>query len=147
MLDVPSNPASARRKSVTEVFYHNLARHYFDRKGRVGRREFWYFILACSVIYAAVFPIEFVIGRRVLTPVIGLMVLLPIAGLGARRLQDIGKNGLFIAAYSIPTATLEVISLLEEYGVCESSGTLKMARETSAFIWLIAALTFAYLWS
>jgi uncharacterized membrane protein YhaH (DUF805 family) len=134
-------------RAVVEVFRRNVTQHYFDMKGRVRRQEFWHFVLACIVIYVVAFILEAIIGRRVLTPIIGLTLLLPMAGLGARRLQDTGKNGLLNLAYTIPTAILEAVSLLGAYGPYGMSGSLDIIFRLMCLVWLIAVVVFTYFWA
>ncbi len=131
-------------RAVIEVFLRNVAQHYGDMKGRVRRWEFWNFVLGCVAIYVVAFLLEAIVGRRILTPIIGLALLLPIAGLGARRLQDTGMNGVLILAYSIPTAILEVVSLLGAYGPYGMSGSLEFVFQAVGLVWLIAAVAFTY---
>jgi uncharacterized membrane protein YhaH (DUF805 family) len=135
------------RQAVIDVFRRNVSRHYFDRTGRVGRREFWYFVLACFAIYFVAFLLEAIVRRRILTPIIGLALLLPIAGLGSRRLQDTGKGGTFILAYTVPTAILELVSLLGAYRPAGMAGSLEFVFDVMGLVWLIAAIVFAFLWA
>jgi uncharacterized membrane protein YhaH (DUF805 family) len=139
---LPMNP-----RAIVEIFRCNVTDHYFDLKGRVSRPEFWRFVLACVVIYFIAFILEEIIRHRLLTPVIGLALLLPIAGLGARRLQDTGRNGMLIWAYSIPTAILELVSLAEAYGPNGISVSLYSIFMLACFVWLVAAIAFAWLWA
>lgn len=116
-------------------------------KGRVRRQEFWHFMLACIVVYAVAGILEAIIGRRVLTPIIGLALLLPIAGSGARRLQDTGRNGVLIWAYTIPTALLEVVSLLGAYRPSGMTEPLYSIFALSGLAWLTALVGFTCLWA
>jgi len=134
-------------QAVVEVFRRNVTQHYFDMKGRVRRQEFWHFALACVVAYVVAFVLEYIIRRRVLTPIIGLALLLPIAGLGARRLQDTGRNGALILAYTIPTAILEVVSLLGAFRPSHMSGSLDFIFRLMCLVWLIAVVVFTYFWA
>jgi len=134
-------------REIFETFRRNITEHYFDMKGRVSRQEFWLFVLACTIIYVIAFTLEYIIHRRLLTPVIGLGLLLPIAGLGARRLQDTGRNGLLIWAYSIPAAILELVSLAGVYGPNGTSVSLYSIFMVASLVWLIAAFAFAWLWA
>ncbi|MDJ0630637.1 MAG: DUF805 domain-containing protein [Rhodobacter sp.] len=79
-------------------------RKYADFKGRAGRPEFWWFVLA-YVIGAIVLSL---LGVYVLSLLYGLALFLPLSAAGARRLQDTGRNGLLIF---IPTG----ISLIMQY--------------------------------
>ncbi|HWE07108.1 MAG TPA: DUF805 domain-containing protein [Rhizomicrobium sp.] len=132
---------------IIETFRRNVTDHYFDLQGRVSRQEFWRFVLVCVVIYFIAFIVEEIIRRRLLTPVIGLALLLPIAGLGARRLQDTGRNGMLIWAYSIPTAILELVSLAGAYGPNGMSVSLYSIFMLACLVWLVAAIAFAWLWA
>jgi uncharacterized membrane protein YhaH (DUF805 family) len=134
-------------QAIVEIFRRNLTRHYFDMKGRVRRREFWSFLLCCFVIYVAAGIVEAIVERRVLTPFIGLILLLPIAGLGARRLQDTGRNGRLIWAYTLPAAVLELVSLIGAYGPYGMSGTLYLIFRLAALAWFLALIVFACLWA
>jgi uncharacterized membrane protein YhaH (DUF805 family) len=134
-------------QAVIEVFRRNVTQHYLDMKGRVRRQEFWHFVLACVLIYVVAFIIEAIIQRRVLTPIIGLALLLPIAGLGARRLQDTGKNGMLILAYTIPTSILEVVSLLGAYRPYGMSGSVEFIFRLMGLVWLIAVAVYTCFWS
>jgi uncharacterized membrane protein YhaH (DUF805 family) len=137
-------------RAVVEVFRRNITRHYFDMKGRARRQEFWYFMLACVIIYVIAGILEAIIRLRILTPLIGLALLLPIAGLGARRLQDTGKNGGLIWAYTIPAASLEMVSLLGvfgPYGLPSSPGSLYFLFIPLGLIWLLALIVFTYFWA
>jgi uncharacterized membrane protein YhaH (DUF805 family) len=133
--------------AIFEIFRRNVTDHYFDMKGRASRQEFWLFVLACTIIYVIAFTLEYIIRRRLLTPIIGLALLLPIAGLGARRLQDTGRNGMLIWAYSVPSAILELVSLAGAYGPHGMSVSLYSIFMVASLVWLIAAGAFVWLWT
>ncbi|MDE2182069.1 MAG: DUF805 domain-containing protein [Alphaproteobacteria bacterium] len=99
-------------QEVVEVFRRNVTEHYFDLKGRVSRKEFWYFILACFVVYLGAAVVDAVIHLGLLTAVAGLALLLPTAGIGARRLQDIGRNGSLVWLWVVLGGLIQVIALL-----------------------------------
>ena len=74
--------------AIFENFRRAVAEHYFDLNGRVGRREFWYFVavdLVISILLSAIFA--------PLAALFNLAMVLPEAGMGARRLQDTGRDG------------------------------------------------------
>jgi uncharacterized membrane protein YhaH (DUF805 family) len=98
--------------AVIEVFRRNLTEHFFDLKGRVSRKEFWYFVLASFVVYIAAAIVDAVIRTGLLVPLIALALLLPMTGLGARRLQDVGRNGQLIWVWTIATGVMQLIALL-----------------------------------
>jgi len=99
-------------QAVIEVFRRNLTEHYFDLSGRVSRQEFWYFVLATFVVYIAAAIIDAVIHTGLLSAVVGLALLLPMTGLGARRLQDTGQNGSLIWVWTIIVGIGRVFGLL-----------------------------------
>ncbi len=80
-------------QAVIEVFRRNLTEHYFDVKGRARRQEFWYFVLAAVVVSIVASIIDVILSTGLLRPLVGLALLLPMTGLGIRRLQDTGRNG------------------------------------------------------
>jgi len=99
-------------QAVIEVFRRNLTEHYFDLKGRVGRQEFWYFIIACVVVYLAAAIIDSVIRTGLLMPLTALALLLPTTGLGARRLQDTGRNGSLVWVWALISVVTQVFALM-----------------------------------
>ena len=100
--------------AVIEVFRRNVTEHYFDLKGRVGRQEFWYFVLASFVVYVAAAIVDAVIRTGLLVPLVALALLLPMTGLGARRLQDVGRNGPLMWVWTISFGVMQLIGLLTE---------------------------------
>ena len=99
-------------QAVIEVFRRNVTEHYFDLIGRVGRREFWYFVLASFVVGVAAAIIDSIIRTGLLSPLVGLALLPPLTGLGARRLQDIGRDGSLVWVWTIASVVLQAIGLL-----------------------------------
>jgi len=82
-------------QAIFDNFRRTITDHYFDMRGRVGRAQFWYFVLAFFVgaILASILQS---VTFLPLAPIYHLALLLPIAGMGARRLQDIGRDGKLI---------------------------------------------------
>ena len=99
-------------QAIIESFRRNVTAHYFDMQGRVRRQEFWYFILACVVVFIAAAILDAVIRSGLIVAVVRLALLLPIAGLGARRLQDTGRNGSLVWIWVVLAAINAVIALL-----------------------------------
>lgn len=81
-------------------FRRNITEHYFDMNGRVGRGEFWYYVLAYVVGALGVSLIASIV-RLPLENLYSLALLLPSASIGARRLQDTGRNGVLVWAVII----------------------------------------------
>lgn len=97
-------------QDVIRVFQDTITNHYFDMKGRVRRRDFWYFVLGCVVvsIVAAILSVFL----HIIGPIVSLALLLPTAGMGARRLQDVGRPGSMVWLFIIPSAIMQVLTLL-----------------------------------
>lgn len=81
--------------AIFENFRRTVSEHYFDMNGRVGRSQFWYFVLAYFVFSIAAAILQGVTFLP-LWAIYNLAMLLPTAGMGARRLQDIGQDGKLI---------------------------------------------------
>jgi uncharacterized membrane protein YhaH (DUF805 family) len=99
-------------QAIVQLFQDTITNHYFDMKGRVRRQTFWYFVLACIVVQVAAAIIDGILRTVLVGAIVGLALLLPLAGMGARRLQDIGRNGALVWALVIPSAITQVFSLL-----------------------------------
>jgi uncharacterized membrane protein YhaH (DUF805 family) len=99
-------------QAVIEVFRRNLTQHYFDVKGRVRRQEFWYFVLAAVVVSIVASIIDAVLSTGLLRPLVGLALLLPMTGLGIRRLQDTGRNGKLVWVFAGLYALMLVLTLI-----------------------------------
>ena len=72
-------------QAIFENFRRTVTEHYFDLNGRVGRAQFWYFVLANIVIAIALSFVQAVVFLP-LAALYNLAMLLPSAGMGARRL-------------------------------------------------------------
>lgn len=99
-------------QAVIENFRRNVTEHYFDMQGRVRRQEFWYFVLACVVVFIVAAILDSIIHSSLIVAVVRLALLLPLAGLGARRLQDTGRNGSLVWIWVVLALINSVILLL-----------------------------------
>jgi uncharacterized membrane protein YhaH (DUF805 family) len=79
--------------------------------GRAGRAQFWYYILAYIVIAIGVAIVQGIIFAPLLA-LFNLALLLPSASLGARRLQDIGRDGKLIWIFIALSVVSQLVSLL-----------------------------------
>ncbi len=70
-------------------FLDPITKHYADFEGRIGRQEYWMFVLISFLIYIV---LE-VLSLDMISALVSLALLLPNIGLAARRLHDIGKSG------------------------------------------------------
>lgn len=131
-------------------FHSTITQHYFDMRGRVARGRFWYFIIALI----AVDIIGALLQAAFYLPIASLVILVllpPTAGMGARRLQDTGRNGSLVWIFIVPVAITQIFAL-----VFLGSGPLGLAGMMAFYLtigWilnvisLIAALVLLYYWS
>jgi uncharacterized membrane protein YhaH (DUF805 family) len=98
---------------IIEIFRRNVTEHFYDLSGRVSRAEFWLFVLA-SVIVSIIASIvgAIVSFGGLVGSLVSLALLPPLAGLGARRLQDTGKNGSMVWIAILPMAISRLIGVL-----------------------------------
>ena len=138
-------------QAVIDNFKRNLTEHYFDMQGRVRRQEFWYFVLACVVVFIVAAILDSVIHSSLIVAIVRLALLLPLAGLGARRLQDTGRNGslvwIWVVLALINSAILLLLSLSGPFGALGflwfffSIGWLLSLAE------LVIAIVLIYFWA
>ncbi len=97
-------------QAIFDNYKRTITEHYFDMSGRVGRAQFWYFVLANLI---ATLLAEIVGG--ILNAPVGefytLAVLFPATCLAARRLQDIGRNGMLAWAMPRPAVFAPLMAL------------------------------------
>jgi uncharacterized membrane protein YhaH (DUF805 family) len=79
-------------------FLDPIQKHYVDFAGRVGRQEYWMFVLISVLIQVALD----IVHLDMISMLVSLGLLLPSLGLGARRLHDIGKSGWWLLLGLIP---------------------------------------------
>ena len=83
-----------------------ISKHYFDFKGREGRKVFWLFTLN-------MFIINFILGlisAGFLSIIISIAIFFPSLGLSVRRLHDINFSGWWVLIGFIPL--IGVIALI-----------------------------------
>ena len=135
-------------QAIFDNFRRTVTEHYFDMNGRVGRTQFWYFVLAYVVIAIGLSLVQMAVFFLPLMGLFGLAMLLPFAGMGARRLQDVGKNGQLIWVLLIPSFLIQLSSLL----VWGPFGALGFLAFYFTIGWLlnlvalIAAIVAIYFW-
>jgi uncharacterized membrane protein YhaH (DUF805 family) len=96
-------------QAIFDNFRRTVTENYFDMNGRVGRAQFWYFVLAnfiCTIIAAILQSLTFL----PLLAIYNLAMLLPAAGMGARRLQDIGRDGKLVWIFVIVAFVSQLIA-------------------------------------
>ena len=98
-------------QAIFENFRRTVTEHYFDMSGRVGRSQFWYFVLA-NFVFAIIAAILQSVTFLPLMAIYNLAMLLPAAGMGARRLQDTGRDGKLVWIFIIAGFVSQIISVL-----------------------------------
>jgi uncharacterized membrane protein YhaH (DUF805 family) len=96
-------------------FLDNIQNHYADFSGRVGRPQFWYYMLAAFVIGIVVEIIAGVTTHLVST-IYTLGMLAPNFGMIARRLQDTGKPGSWAFLLALPIVLMVLLGLFAAIG-------------------------------
>ena len=98
---------------IIEIFRRNVTDHYYDLNGRVSRAEFWLFVLGSFVVTLLAYIVGGIVGFGILLgSLVNLALLPPLAGLGARRLQDTGKPGSTVWIAILPLAVRGVFGAL-----------------------------------
>ena len=97
-------------------FMDMVQNHFMDFSGRLGRAQYWYFILVCVIVSIAAAIVDGIlggiVGHGLIGAIVGLGLLLPTAGASARRIQDSGNNGQLVWIYVIAAVINYVITLL-----------------------------------
>jgi uncharacterized membrane protein YhaH (DUF805 family) len=138
-------------QAIIENFRRNITEHYFDMNGRVRRQEFWYFIIACVVVGLIAAILDSIVHTGLLAAIVRLALILPIAGLGARRLQDTGKDGKLVWIWVILAAINSLMSLL--LAAMGPMGALGFLFFFFSIGWLLSlaelviAIVLIYLWA
>ena len=133
--------------AIVENFRDTVTRHYFDMSGRVGRERFWYFMLACVVVDV----VAWILQSATFLPIaalVSLALLLPSAGMGARRLQDIGRNGNLVWIALVPFAASQLFRLFffGPFGIFGAVAYALTIGPLLGMIGLIAAIVLIYFW-
>lgn len=97
-------------QAVIANYRDTIEHHYFDMRGRAGRSQFWWFVLANCI--ASI--LAHIVGSMLHLPLgelYNLAVLLPVMSLGARRLQDTGRDGKLVWALLLLVAVTQIIGI------------------------------------
>ncbi len=93
-------------------FIETITDHYADFSGRVGRTQFWYFVLVYIVVG---FGVSIVGGLAPmggsLRALYGLLLFLPTVGITARRLQDTGRPGSWAWLLAVPIGAMILMAI------------------------------------
>ncbi len=102
-------------------FMDTLQNHYMDFNGRMGRAQFWYYVLVSTVI----FFIAAIIGSftiRLLSTLVSLALLLPNLGMIVRRLHDTGKPGIYVLILLVPAGLMLVMGVFSGLALLVGGG-------------------------
>ena len=83
--------------------------HYADFTGRVGRQEFWMFILVYIGIAIAVSIVTTMLRVPMVYTLFGLAMMVPSWAITARRLHDVNKSGWWQLIALIPLVGIIVL--------------------------------------
>ncbi len=98
-------------QAIFDNYKRTITEHYFDMTGRVGRAQFWYFVLA-NFIATILAQILGGILHAPVGEIYTLAVLFPATCLAARRLQDTGRNGMLAWVMLILIAVSQIIGIV-----------------------------------
>ena len=98
-------------QAIFDNFRKQITDHYFDMHGRVGRAQFWYFV-AANFAFAILAAILQSVTFLPLMAIYNLAMLLPAAGMGARRLQDTGRDGKLVWIFIIAGFISQFMAML-----------------------------------
>jgi uncharacterized membrane protein YhaH (DUF805 family) len=94
-------------------FVDTVTNHYSDFSGRVGRSQFWFYVLVYAVVGIGVSIVGTVIPMGgSLRALYALLLFLPSVGMTARRLQDTGKPGTWAWLLAVPVGVSVLMALI-----------------------------------
>jgi uncharacterized membrane protein YhaH (DUF805 family) len=96
-------------------FLDTVTNHYFDLNGRVGRPQYWYFILVCVGVLLVAAILDGIVHTGLLTALVGLALLLPMAGMSTRRIHDTAQYGQYawvVWIWVIVSGLYQILGLL-----------------------------------
>lgn len=77
--------------------------NYVKFEGRSGRLEYWWYVLACVIVFFALSVLGSMIGIvSWIANLLSLALLIPSIAVGIRRFHDIGKSGWWLLLVFIP---------------------------------------------
>jgi uncharacterized membrane protein YhaH (DUF805 family) len=99
-------------------FVDTITNHYADFSGRVGRTQFWYFVLVYFVVGLAVAVVGSIVALGgSLRALYALLLFLPSVGMAARRLQDTGRPGSWAWLLAVPVVVQVLLAMFVVFAV------------------------------
>jgi uncharacterized membrane protein YhaH (DUF805 family) len=117
-------------------FMDTVQNHYMDFAGRVPRAQFWYYILVVVLIAIVAAILGGIVGTTLVSAVVSLGLLLPNAGMAARRMQDTGRSGQLVWIWVIVGGIYGVLNLL--MGLAGPLGAIAFLYFFLSIGWLIS---------
>src|SRR6185312_15573037 len=96
---------------IWQNFVDQVTNHYMDFNGRMGRTQYWYYVLVAILVGIA----ASIVGSftlHIVSTIVSLGLLLPNLGMTARRLQDTGRPGSWVFILAIPFALSILLGLV-----------------------------------
>jgi uncharacterized membrane protein YhaH (DUF805 family) len=97
---------------VWQNFVDTVTNHYTDFDGRIGRTQFWYYVVAYAVVGIGAGLVSGIVVIAPLQTLYVLALLLPSVGITARRLQDTGKPGSWAWLTVVPIAVIALSGIV-----------------------------------
>ena len=86
-----------------ETYFLDIFKFKFAQfNGRARRSEYWYFVLFNLIVSMGLGMVDAFLGLGFLSPLYGLIALIPAIAVSIRRLHDTGKSGLWLLISFIP---------------------------------------------
>jgi uncharacterized membrane protein YhaH (DUF805 family) len=117
-------------------FMDTVQNHYMDFNGRVPRAQFWYYILVAVLIGVVAAILGGIVGTTLVSAVVSLALLLPNAGMAARRMQDTGRSGQLVWIWVIVGGIYGVLNLM--MGLAGPLGAVAFLYFFLSIGWLIS---------
>ncbi|MGO3237484.1 MAG: DUF805 domain-containing protein [Psychroflexus halocasei] len=95
-------------------WYLKVLRQYADFSGRTRRKEYWMFVFMNFLISFLISTIDYwLFGMTIISSIYVIALIIPSIAVAVRRIQDTGRNGLWILAAFVPLiGTIWVLILL-----------------------------------
>jgi uncharacterized membrane protein YhaH (DUF805 family) len=94
-----------------KYFQSVLSWHYGDFNGRVTRKDYWTYAAVVLGVFIVAAIVESIVGLAI-GDLASLALLLPNAGMTARRIQDSGKPGAIVWILMIPVLLASLVRFL-----------------------------------
>jgi uncharacterized membrane protein YhaH (DUF805 family) len=93
-------------------FIDTITNHYADFNGRVGRAQFWYYVLVNVLVGVFLSIVSHILSMGgALNALYSLALFLPSVGMTARRLQDTGRPGSWAWLLAVPVGAMVLFAV------------------------------------